>query len=47
MVNRFDNLGGDRDVFFKQYLVERVSELFKQLVDSAIDLDDKNAVSDI
>nr|XP_016852606.1 PREDICTED: cation channel sperm-associated protein subunit gamma [Anolis carolinensis] len=43
VVNRFDNLGGDRSVFFRQHEIPSVAEIFKELVDSAIDPDDKNA----
>ncbi|XP_062818452.1 cation channel sperm-associated auxiliary subunit gamma isoform X2 [Anolis carolinensis] len=43
VVNRFDNLGGDRNVFFQQHEILSVAEIFKELVDSAIDPDDKNA----
>uniref|UniRef100_A0A803TCW3 Uncharacterized protein n=1 Tax=Anolis carolinensis TaxID=28377 RepID=A0A803TCW3_ANOCA len=42
VVNRFDNLGGDRNVFFQQHEILSVAEIFKELVDSAIDPDDKN-----
>uniref|UniRef100_H9G633 Cation channel sperm associated auxiliary subunit gamma n=1 Tax=Anolis carolinensis TaxID=28377 RepID=H9G633_ANOCA len=42
VVNRFDNLGGDRSVFFRQHEIPSVAEIFKELVDSAIDPDDKN-----
>ncbi|XP_067317816.1 cation channel sperm-associated auxiliary subunit gamma-like [Anolis sagrei] len=43
VVNRFDNLGGDRNVFFQQREIPSVKDVFKELVDSAIDPDDKNA----
>nr|XP_060639741.1 cation channel sperm-associated auxiliary subunit gamma-like [Anolis sagrei ordinatus] len=43
VVNRFDNLGDDKNIFFQQHEVPSVKDVFKELVDSAIDPDDKNA----
>ncbi|XP_077192649.1 cation channel sperm-associated auxiliary subunit gamma-like isoform X2 [Paroedura picta] len=43
VVNRFDALGGDRELFFKQESLKNQHEIFKELVDSAIDPNDKNA----
>nr|XP_056701743.1 cation channel sperm-associated auxiliary subunit gamma-like [Euleptes europaea] len=42
-VNRFDALGGDRDLFFKQESLKSQNEIFKELLDSAIDPNDKDA----
>ncbi|XP_060113740.1 cation channel sperm-associated auxiliary subunit gamma-like [Heteronotia binoei] len=43
VVNRFDALGGDREIFFKQESLKSQNEIFKKLVDSAIDPNDKDA----
>ncbi|XP_062818861.1 cation channel sperm-associated auxiliary subunit gamma isoform X4 [Anolis carolinensis] len=43
VVNRFNNLGGDRNIFSYQHEFKKVNDVFKELVDSAIDADDKHA----
>ncbi|XP_042295812.1 cation channel sperm-associated protein subunit gamma-like [Sceloporus undulatus] len=43
VVNRFEKVGEDRDIFMQQHEIKSVEEVFKELVDSAIDPDDKNA----
>ncbi|XP_053253725.1 cation channel sperm-associated auxiliary subunit gamma isoform X2 [Podarcis raffonei] len=43
VVNDFADLGSDRKIFFTQREIKRVAEIFKELTDSAIDPDDKNA----
>ncbi|KAH0631533.1 hypothetical protein JD844_005900 [Phrynosoma platyrhinos] len=45
VVNRFDKLGEDRNIFLQQHEIKSVQEVFKELVDSAIDPDDKNALA--
>ncbi|XP_054854928.1 cation channel sperm-associated auxiliary subunit gamma-like [Eublepharis macularius] len=43
VVNRFDALGGDRELFFKQEILQNQHEIFKELLDSPIDTEDRNA----
>ncbi|XP_060639742.2 cation channel sperm-associated auxiliary subunit gamma-like [Anolis sagrei] len=43
VVNRFNNLGGNRNIFSYQHEIKKVDDIFKKLVDSAIDADDKDA----
>ncbi|XP_060113741.1 cation channel sperm-associated auxiliary subunit gamma-like [Heteronotia binoei] len=43
VVNDFDSLGSTRCVFMNQNEVRKVAEVFKELGDSAIDPDDRNA----
>ncbi|XP_062995823.1 cation channel sperm-associated auxiliary subunit gamma [Elgaria multicarinata webbii] len=43
VVNSFDNLGGPHYMYFEQYEIRSVTEVFKQLVDSATDPNDKDA----
>uniref|UniRef100_K7GFT3 Cation channel sperm associated auxiliary subunit gamma n=1 Tax=Pelodiscus sinensis TaxID=13735 RepID=K7GFT3_PELSI len=42
-LNEFDNLGGDKAVFFRQHPVTSVAAVFQNLTDSAIDLNDRNS----
>lgn len=47
-VNRFATVGLDkdlRDIYMNQVRIEEVAKIFEELVDSAIDLEDKNSVS--
>ncbi|XP_067413351.1 cation channel sperm-associated auxiliary subunit gamma [Emydura macquarii macquarii] len=43
VLNEFDNLGGDQNVFFRQHPVPNVASVFQNLTDSAIDLNDRNS----
>ncbi|XP_077192645.1 cation channel sperm-associated auxiliary subunit gamma-like isoform X2 [Paroedura picta] len=43
VVNSFNKLGSSRHVFYTQTEVRKVAEVFKELEDSAIDPNDKNA----
>ncbi|XP_044290934.1 cation channel sperm-associated protein subunit gamma [Varanus komodoensis] len=43
VVNDFEHLGGDRNIFFKQHKILEVTQVFQELVDSAIDPKDKDA----
>nr|XP_020642683.1 cation channel sperm-associated protein subunit gamma [Pogona vitticeps] len=43
VLNSYDNLGGSRDIFFRQHEIRKVREVFKELIDSAIDPNDKDA----
>ncbi|KAL8219889.1 UNVERIFIED_CONTAM: hypothetical protein K2H54_035646 [Gekko kuhli] len=43
VVNSFDALGGDRELFFRQHSLKSQHEIFKELVDSAIDPNDRDA----
>uniref|UniRef100_A0A8D2L9Y7 Cation channel sperm associated auxiliary subunit gamma n=1 Tax=Varanus komodoensis TaxID=61221 RepID=A0A8D2L9Y7_VARKO len=42
VVNDFEHLGGDRNIFFKQHKILEVTQVFQELVDSAIDPKDKD-----
>ncbi|XP_042299895.1 cation channel sperm-associated protein subunit gamma-like, partial [Sceloporus undulatus] len=42
-VNRYGKVGAGRDIFMQQHEIKNVEEVFKELVDSAIDPDDRNA----
>ncbi|KAJ7303931.1 hypothetical protein JRQ81_011444 [Phrynocephalus forsythii] len=47
VLNSFDNLGGDQDIFYEQHVVHKVREVFKELTDSAIDPNDRDARSQL
>lgn len=47
VVNSYSNLGGPGLIFYNQTHIAGVMEAFTHLTDSAVDADDKNAVSTI